>query len=521
MRPQPTYAGDTPSIKQVLVNFKNSITNAPMNFARWFAQPISGVFDTILLSIFNDVAGSVADLPHGLSYQSLPAGAIVMPKGNWYLSGGLVGSLNSWSASLLSAPPASGVYYAYNIWHKLTGPAYAAGVAFNPNSDMGAIMNIWKVFRDFTYALFALIFLVAGLMIMLRVRVSSQAVMSLSNALPRLVGALVLVTFSYAIAGFMIDLMYLLIGVIMVLLKANNLLPSFPVVGAVSFLNHGSPILAPTPQSMMGGSMLNLAPSFVLGYQAAAEMGAIMGAVLSPILMIGGGVAGASIIGGGAIIALIVWSFVMLYLGFKIFFALIKTYISIIVLIIFAPFQILGGVLPGGNGGFSSWFKSLTADLLVFPILVLVLMLGGYLATKESSLWYPPFLGTPVLGDMGGLGSYVAGHVASAAIALGTLMMIPAIPKQLKRMLGVEGGLFADMTGGLVAGLIAATGPIRKPFQVMQAGVEREMANNFGTNFSQLASHGWKISSASSGGSESKKMGVKDIAKWMFTRHGS
>ena len=50
---------------------------------------------------------------------------------------------------------------------------------------------------------------------MFRQRISPQAVMTIQAALPKVIIALIMVTFSYAIAGFMIDISYVLFLVIL------------------------------------------------------------------------------------------------------------------------------------------------------------------------------------------------------------------------------------------------------------------------------------------------------------------
>jgi len=50
-------------------------------------------------------------------------------------------------------------------------------------------------------------------MIMFRVRISPQTVITVQSALPKIIFTLILITFSYAIAGFLIDLMYVVIGI--------------------------------------------------------------------------------------------------------------------------------------------------------------------------------------------------------------------------------------------------------------------------------------------------------------------
>jgi hypothetical protein len=56
--------------------------------------------------------------------------------------------------------------------------------------------------------LFIIIFLVIGMAIMLRVRIDPRTVMTIQNQIPKIIIGVVMVTFSFAIAGFLIDMMW-------------------------------------------------------------------------------------------------------------------------------------------------------------------------------------------------------------------------------------------------------------------------------------------------------------------------
>ena len=56
-----------------------------------------------------------------------------------------------------------------------------------------------------------IILIAAGFMIMFRVKINPQTVVSLQTMIPKLVITLLLVTFSYAIAGLVIDMIYVFI----------------------------------------------------------------------------------------------------------------------------------------------------------------------------------------------------------------------------------------------------------------------------------------------------------------------
>ncbi len=137
-------------------------------------------------------------------------------------TGGAVSMGGDVIASLYDNPPASGaVYIAYTLDNMgIVQPAYAqegAGFrAFLP------ILPLWRAFRNLAYIGFIIVFVVMGFSIMFRTRISPQAVMTVQAALPKIIVSLIMVTFSYAIAGLMIDLSYVLFFVFIEGLKTGG-----------------------------------------------------------------------------------------------------------------------------------------------------------------------------------------------------------------------------------------------------------------------------------------------------------
>lgn len=119
-------------------------------------------------------------------------------------------------------PPASGVYWVKDTLQNagFIPNTYAAeGIGF---SSIKPLMNLWKVFRDVSYMLLVLFLVAIGFMIMFRVKINPQTVISVENTLPKIAVTMILITFSFAIAGFLIDLMYVLMAIGISLLSDNN-----------------------------------------------------------------------------------------------------------------------------------------------------------------------------------------------------------------------------------------------------------------------------------------------------------
>ena len=137
----------------------------------------------------------------------------------------IAGGLTSMIVLPLSSPVAS-----YREWAR-TG-LENAGLVPHSQAAVGVglaaiapFKDLWMIFRNFAFLIMVIVMVVIGFMIMFRSKINAQTVISLENALPKIVIAMILITFSYAIAGLMIDLMYISMGLIIQLFSANASAP--------------------------------------------------------------------------------------------------------------------------------------------------------------------------------------------------------------------------------------------------------------------------------------------------------
>ncbi|MFO0703096.1 MAG: hypothetical protein U0525_00005 [Patescibacteria group bacterium] len=130
-------------------------------------------------------------------------------------------SLNYKMASVVAlpfkTPPSSFLYIAKNSLENsgFVPKTYAAGIGFYA---LSSFQPIWKAFRDLAYLVIVIVILVVGFMVMFGIGGGGKTSVSLETALPRLVIALLAIAFSYAIAGFFIDIMYISIILVVSLL---------------------------------------------------------------------------------------------------------------------------------------------------------------------------------------------------------------------------------------------------------------------------------------------------------------
>lgn len=344
---------------------------------------------------------------------------------------GAVGATSNLIASLYTNPPASSAYYLADLSQRLnlTQPAYAQGIGF---SGLTPLLPLWRAARNAAYIFFIFVFLVIGFAIMFRAKINPQTVVTIQSAIPKAVVALILVTFSYAIAGLMIDLMYVVGGISLAIVN-----PTSATDTIFEFLKeHGL---------MEGEENLNFLSFMTYFWSKTHSVTKDIGSLFSPvgplIKMIPEGTLkdvaesfpGAFFISRNPLIEFVL-SIIMLFVFFKIFLGLILCYAKIIINIIIAPLTLMLGAIPGQNS-FGGWLKNLAVNLLPFPAVISLIALAGELTKMgdgANPLWAPPILRPPSLG-LDAAQTVAASYVGSF-LALGILLLAARVPDIIKSM---------------------------------------------------------------------------------------
>lgn len=371
-----------------------------------------------------------------------------------------------------SNPPASGIYWVADSLQKtgLIPNTYAAeGIGF---AGIKTFLPIWKVFRDISLLLIVVFLIISGFMIMFRTKINAQTVISLENSLPRIVVTLIFIVFSFAIAGFLIDLMYIVTIIIVSQFSTLNIGDFFNVQNKTElinkFVNPGLWELFPRVDSKMtfygiGNAFYNILPqmiqTFFNGTLSILAAIFIHNLITKPVtdtpqkslsniaiqaLTFGGSLGKltefvAPVIDAAIIFIILpyITSFIISLLIFssvffvivRIFIILLKTYIKIILLIIFSPIMLLLGAWPGKNFIFS-WIKNLSVNLFIFPLVTTLVLVSAVIAkinlNESSNLWAAPYLY--------GLDP----QAMTAIIGFGIMLVIPDIIKLIKESLGVK-----------------------------------------------------------------------------------
>lgn len=338
----------------------------------------------------------------------------------------------------------SGIGYTKTLLNKFTLVSEVRAQGFGYTA-LSWIQDYWTGFRDISYGLLVMVIIIFAFMIMFRVKLSPQTVVSVQSALPKVILTLILVTFSYAIAGFAIDLMYIVSGLFAFLIKAagftNNINSAFSIISGAG----------PGYNIPLAGGLWIL--FMMLGYAVSFFVAALIATITSLVSSFS---VFNALLGVVFMILGVFCLVIMIWYTFKIPFVLIKTLISLYISIITAPVQILAGaIIP--SMGFGTWFKKVMADVLVFPVVGLFIYfawktlgesftLSGYdfinfsgSASLHPISWVPGIIGTsgPTTGSISG--------IIFLAISFGIMAEIPKIPDMLKGML--LGEKFAFGTG--------------------------------------------------------------------------
>lgn len=426
--------------------------------------------------------------------------------------GGAIGAMGNLIAMTFSVPVHTGDYFGYLVSNfGIAKSAYAQGLGFN---SLSPLTDIWIAFRNISYLLFVLVFVVIGFAIMFRVHIDPRTVMTIENQIPRIVIGLILVTFSLAIAGFMIDIMWLLSYLVIEIFAgidpsvramvtefqgknaleiANNLQiqglgGSTGYIGIVTnasgaVKDNVSSLVQGLSGTILGDILVTIGATILLtttklGLLAQNVLHAtgFLGNVLGG-LVIGVGTTALALATGnqilgllGGLIAFIVIAIALLFALFRLWFTLLKTYIFILLNIVLAPFWILTGLIPGSKIGFTGWLRDMAANLMAYPVTLAMFMLAQVFitkfgATQTSGQFVPPLIGNP--GQPNAIGSL---------IGLGMILLTPGVVDLVRKAFQAPESDLSAVAKSLGVGL--GVGGI--PTSIAQMGYQFHMAGEFG-----------------------------------------
>lgn len=377
--------------------FSQSVNSDQLDIISWTGWPLLSI-----MSHVNALIGGYPDANGNISFNSINQSLI-----------GRVGKLISVT---YSQPISSAEYLAY-FSRKLNPvtPVYAQGQGWN---FLQPVLTIWKISRDVAYIFFIVIFVAIGFMIMFRKKINPQTVISIQSSLPKIVIALILVTFSYAIAGLIVDFVFLL----------NSLITyTFFKDAAGNLTNIGQPIAEYLGAIGKGAwpydilTTVNIDRVIAIFWQSTQFMGL------------------RGLWGGGLNVLLgLFFSITVISTAFKLFITLLTKYITIILNTFISPFIFLWSILPG-QGELGGWFRTMFSSILAFPAVYLVLNIAIYFATLPATGFQVltpftlDFFSTKAV-------SGAANLDAPKLIAFGIFLFSPKVPEFIESVFKAEKG---------------------------------------------------------------------------------
>lgn len=221
---------------------------------------------------------------------------------------------------------------------------------------------LWGRVRNIAYVMFVVVMIVIGFMIMFRSKINGQVMVTIGNAIPNLVISLVLVTFSFAIAGLIMDLAGLVMIFIVSILQGGG------DIDYSQFMGISNPwTIYKVITTGEHGNYMNEFFKFEGKGLFAKIFEATVGAILDSL-------------------GLIILSGITGYAAIKVFFMLVKSYATILIQVIISPIVLMTAALPGNMKAFGNWAKGLLKNSLVFPLTVALINLPEALFSVSDGI---------------------------------------------------------------------------------------------------------------------------------------
>lgn len=366
---------------------------------------------------------------------------------------GAIGGIGYLMGEMIKNQPAStGSYIAYvgqNSRFIAGNQAYAQGIGF---AALNPVLGTWAAFRDIAYYLLILMFFISGFLILIRHKISGQVAVTVQTILPRLVLTLILITFSYAIAGLVIDGMFLAIYFVINLFD-----------GAIFHNNAQFALALNEPKNLTDLALNTNIFEFMIGYifndnasgsawGAADALGTMVqqsiAAVVGESAVFGFFSDGGLFRGLITIVFTLIFGIALLIAMFRTFFALLMSYAGFIINVVMSPFILLPGVMPNNNA-FGNWIKNLIAGVAPFVVAIFMifmsLALTGGPETNQPGVGYRP-TGTAERVEGLRLPLIMAGNIDASAfigiIGMGFMLLLPEAVNITKELVGAKGGIF-------------------------------------------------------------------------------
>ncbi|MCA9376900.1 hypothetical protein H6762_00375 [Candidatus Nomurabacteria bacterium] len=332
------------------------------------ANKLNSGFNDQVLDNYDDSGNEIASLLGNMVFSIEPtlgcnytAMLEEYPDLDGFARNGLNGTLENMNMAMLNNPPSTDVIaHLANEWvpgYEGVNTSVYAQDGFDVLQSIN-ISDLWDKIRLLSYSFFVIALIAAGFMIMFRHKIGGQMAVTIFNTIPRIILGLILVTFSFAIVGIMIDFGAMLINVITGILGLTD------------------PLVVGDPLSLVG---LLFRGTDGIGISGFGGGGLLIGGIMSIV-----GIAFpplAPVAAGGILLMFVTLVFIGItaYASLKVFITLMKAYIGIILDTVLAPIYLFVSVLPGKQSTATDWFYRILKNVLTFVLVFLIINLANYL----------------------------------------------------------------------------------------------------------------------------------------------
>ncbi len=386
-----------PLLISIFLSFGATTAHAGL-FDLWGTVKCVADIDCTVQSASTAAGNYVTNVLVGKDFEEITANDVeAMIQGDW--NKGLASAVGEVGGLVYNFPPIRFKDYiktelADNL---LNNPVQAQSVG---TEALFPVQEVWGRMRNVAYGLFAVVMVVIGFMIMFQKEVSPRVVITFTNALPKILLGLVLITFSFPIIALIID------------------------VGAVL----GSQLVLQITEGIFGtpGEQLHAA-------------GVAASFTVVPVVFLGLIISGIGSAGFTPLVALFFFvglALAVVVLMVWVILQAIMSYTFILIYTIFSPVLLLFGALPGQEGGTQNLFKKITTKALVFPAILFFLLLALGFATEG----FVGATGTFLSENFGGLISGALSTQGLLGVVLGLTMLALAFKAPSLVESAIEGG---------------------------------------------------------------------------------
>lgn len=324
-------------------------------------------------------------------------------------SGGVLGTTTSLIGILYTNRPVRTVDYLASVGQDMGIIKQAnAQVTGSGAAVLNPVLRLWQTSRNISYIILIIVFIIIGFMVMFRTKINPQTVITTQAAIPGLIVGLILITFSYFLAGLVSDMAFIGTNIVGYYFAAaqgptalaqpagTNLVQTMSDENVISIYSSLTDIIDSGKVQQFVDSIwpyLNGATKSTLTFLSVFLVGQTTmqttdflkaipawGEALQAIITIisGAGTAAFPSVPVGIAVTFIA-SLVLIYTMFKLLLRLLNSYLTIIFLTITAPFQFLVAALPGRQGTATEWILNMLGNILAFPAVIAVLYFAATL----------------------------------------------------------------------------------------------------------------------------------------------